>query len=316
MSTDPIHIASCCDEGYAPFVTVMMASALSNHHGSRPIHFHFVSDNVNEASLDAMRRNVEHRGGTLHVYPADNRVFSELPTSRFGLAAYQRIMLAEYLPASLDRIVYIDADTLVLGDVEGLWRTDIGTAALAAVEDLSRSASETIGIARSDYFNSGVLIQDLDQWRRHDLHHQVAEYAANHAHQLKYMDQCSLNAVFNGDWFRLPPSWNQQATIHKVIRKYARGSGYSRTALKQAIAAPRIIHFTGPQKPWYYASFHPESRIYQYYLQHIDWPSPLIPQPSIAQRLAFLVRLGKHLKLFRYHVRKRYYRLKTRRPAA
>ncbi|XOZ32259.1 glycosyltransferase family 8 protein [Halomonadaceae bacterium KBTZ08] len=316
MSTDPIHIASCCDEGYAPFVTVMMTSTLSNHHGSTPIHFHFVSDNVSEVSLEAMRRNVEHRGGTLHVYPADNLVFSELPTSRFGLAAYQRIMLAQYLPASLSRIVYIDADTLVLGDVEALWRTDIGTAALAAVEDLSRSASETIGIARSDYFNSGVLIQDLDQWRRYGLHHQVAEYAANHAHQLKFMDQCSLNAVFNGDWHRLHPGWNQQATIHKVIRKYAQGSGYSRNTLKQAIATPQLIHFTGPQKPWHYGSFHPERRTYQYYLQHIDWPTPLTPQPSFTQRLAFLVRLGKHIKLLRNHVRKRYYQLTTRSQSA
>lgn len=244
--SNSVHVALCCDEHYAPFAAVVMLSAIASAKSPEDLCFHLVVNQVAPGTQLRIEREVKSRGAMICVYEAENgALFDGLPTGRFGPAVYQRILLGECLPDDISRVIYLDGDTLVRQDLGLLWATDLCGHMLAAVEDLSRSACKILGVSRFEYFNSGVLLMDLEAWRAERIHWKIAEYAEENAHKLRYVDQCSLNAVLAGRWLRLHPRWNVQTGIYKTLRRYVEGSGYSRTELEQALAWPAVIHYTG-----------------------------------------------------------------------
>ncbi|WP_148861669.1 glycosyltransferase family 8 protein [Marinobacter fonticola] len=309
-----IDIGACCDENYVPFASVMMISALENAHPDYQLHFHFVADKVPEDVLAEMRALVEKRGGRLSVYPADNLRFDGLPTLRFGSSVYQRILLADYLPPDIHRVIYIDSDTLVIGDVSELWELDLDGKPVAAVEDLSRSACESVGVSRQEYFNSGVLVMDLEQWRAEDIHGTVARYAGENAHRFQYVDQCSLNAILHTRWKRLSPAWNQQANIYKILRRYSEGSAYTVDELREGVGRPKIVHFTGKKKPWLHYCFHPFKPLYRDFLRQTPWGSRYPVPVSRREKLRYVLALRQHYKWLSRSTKIYLYRNLTKQP--
>lgn len=277
--TRRIHVAACCDENYVPYAAVMMLSALASTPNT-PITFHLINCSISPESIRKLQDLIDRHNGQLEIYQPDDQLYRGLPTLRYGEAVYQRINLPEYIPSDIGRILYIDADTLVLGDLDELWQLDLRDHLVAAVENLSPRACKDIGFPRAEYFNSGVLLIDLEGWRRESIHLQVTDYARENAHRLQYVDQCSLNAVLRGRWLRLMPDWNQQSDIYKVVKKYHEGSSYTQRDMEDAILDPRIVHFTGKKKPWKVYCFHPFKAQYRAFLKTTPWAD--LPPPDAA----------------------------------
>ncbi|WP_318998488.1 glycosyltransferase family 8 protein [Marinobacter sp.] len=288
-----LHIAACCDQNYLPYTAVMMVSAARRlDQAYRPV-FHFVAVDIADHWLTRLSEEVTRHGGDLKVYQPDTTAFKGLPTLRYGDAVYHRILLAEYLPEDIHRVIYIDADTYVVDDIAKLWQTDLSGHPVGAVEDLSRSACKTIDIPRPKYFNSGVLVMDLDAWRQQGIARKVVRYAADNAHRLNYVDQCSLNAVLHKDWARLPPRWNQQATVYKALNRHSAGSGYEKAELREAIRNPAIYHFTGREKPWLWYCFAPVKHEYRALLDSLEWTEELRPKENLGDKLEAVLSLRK-----------------------
>ena len=293
-----IHVAACCDENYIAYAGVMMISALEATPTAK-IHFHLINCNIAASSLEKLENLVGERGGRLHIYLPNDDLYRGLPTLRYGEAVYQRINLPEYIPSDIDRLIYIDSDTLVLGDLNELWQTDLKGKLVAAVENLSPTACQDIGFARTEYFNSGLLLMDLDGWRKEKIHQQVSEYARDNAHRLQYVDQCSLNAVLKDRWLRLGPDWNQQSDIYKVVIKYHEGSSYSQANLQNAILNPSVVHFTGKKKPWKIYCFHPFKKRYQQVLASTPWANLRAPDDTLGNRLSYYTAFRQLWKCYR-----------------
>lgn len=293
-----IHVAACCDENYVAYATVMMLSALAatRHH---TVHFHLINCGISADSVARMRTTINSQAGELSVYEPDTTLFSGLPTHRYGSAVYQRIHLPDYLPTHIHRLIYIDSDTLVQGNLADLWTLDLEGYPVAAVENLSPTACRDINLPRHEYFNSGVLVMDLDAWRREGIHHQVTEYARHHAARLEFVDQCSLNAVLHKRWLRLPVNWNQQSDIFKVILKYSDGCSYSIQELESGMWSPAIVHFTGKKKPWKIYCFHPFKFRYREVLAQTPWADMPAPDDDLKTRLKFLMAFRQNWKCWR-----------------
>ncbi len=268
---DNIHIAASCDDNYAQHVGIVFQSLLENTTISKRIEIHLISNGISESSQQRLTNIVSAFSGQLHIIPADDSKYEGLPTSRYGTAAYQRISLAHYLPKSVNKVIYLDSDTIVLGDIKNLWDIPLNGKPLGAIENLSPKACRHLGFSRNEYFNSGVLVVDLEQWRKDDTHQKTINIIKKNLDVIRYFDQCSLNMIFRGNWTKLPLNWNQQADIYGVLKKYADGCGYSATQIKDAIAKPYIVHFIGKQKPWLLNCYHPFKPSYQYYLEKTPW---------------------------------------------
>jgi lipopolysaccharide biosynthesis glycosyltransferase len=293
-----IHVVASSDNNYAQHVGVMFYSLLSNASTPGNIQVHLISDNISDDNLEKLSTCVGRFGANLNIIPADNKRYENLPTLRYGTAAYQRISLGDYLPDTAHKAIYLDCDILVLSDIKELWEEDLNDKPIAAVENLSPKACKSLGFSRKEYFNSGILVADLQWWRENNIYDQAVSFIQKHSSNLQYIDQCTLNHIFKGDWKKLPLSWNQQADIYGVLKKYSDGCGYSREEMKHAIAAPNIVHFIGKQKPWLLNSFHPYKSMYSHYLEKTPWRGAKHADDSILNRIKYFFAIRKRIKQY------------------
>lgn len=164
------------------------------------------------------------------------------------MTTYSRLALSRLLPADVKKVVWLDADVLVTGDLERLWSIELGDRHLLAVQDpCVPFVSSRYGIRRwrdlglaeqAKYFNAGVMLIDLDRWRRDEIGEHAGDYVRERGAEVMFWDQEGLNAVLCGRWGELDARWN-----------YC--SGFTpREQPETASLEPWIIHFAGTLKPW------------------------------------------------------------------
>jgi lipopolysaccharide biosynthesis glycosyltransferase len=293
-----IHIAASCDDNYAQHVGVAFQSLLSNTKTPQNISLHLISDNISVNNQEKLKSIAQNFKARIEIIRSTNEQFTDLPTSRYGTAAYQRIALASYLSPDINKVIYLDSDTLVLDDIIHLWEIDLQGRGLAAVENFSPKACQDLGFDRKGYFNSGVLLIDLDYWRSHHILAKTVSLIKDNVQKIRYFDQCGLNLSFKNGWVKIPPQWNQQGDIYGVIKKYLNGCGYTKAQLQNAVNKPGIVHFIGTQKPWLLNCFHPFKKTYQYYLHQTPWEKETYKDSSIINHLKYYFSIRKRLKQY------------------
>jgi lipopolysaccharide biosynthesis glycosyltransferase len=176
-------------------------------------------------------------------------------------AALFRLRIAELL-SDLDRVIYLDADTIVLAPLRELWKVPLESHAVAAVRDIGYPSFAGIVPWRvleappdAPYFNSGVLVIALDRWRELDVGARALELGARHS--FRFRDQCALNVACIDSWRRLPPRWNVQRGHFSPDGLPFAVEGVD--AMTDALERPAIMHFCSPRwnRPWLNECDHP-----------------------------------------------------------
>jgi lipopolysaccharide biosynthesis glycosyltransferase len=223
-----------------------------------------------ERSLDPARLRLEW------VRPGHGDVPDGLPVfGHISAAAYLRLLMPDALPADVGRVLYLDADTLALDDVARLWATDMAGAPLMAVPE----QGQTLGSMRvpglqdlglrpaAPCLNSGVLLMDLDAWRREGLHQQVIEYLQRYRDEVRFWDQDGINAVLAGRWGTLDLRWNWRVDCGEPLPAGLTPAGWRDLARREA----GIVHFASSAKPWHYYTEHPARALYLEWLDRTAW---------------------------------------------
>lgn len=151
--------------------------------------------------------------------------------------SYGRILIPDLIPDE-ERILYLDSDIVVNGDLSPLFELDMGDHPIAAVEDLLYQGK----------FNSGVLLFNMPILKKTtDIVHQMLE--AGLADDLSEGDQSVLNQFFDKTYLHLPLKYNYAIGYDFLCFYYP---GYNHDFFKRtgAVKDPKIVHFTGPWKPW------------------------------------------------------------------
>lgn len=263
-----VEVAVAAEGAYVPHSAALVHSALEAcPRGHVRIHY-LHGRSLRRRARSMLRWTAGRGGGEIVFHEIAPERLAGLPVSgRYTAAMWYRILLPELLPG-VERVLYLDVDTIVLDDLSPLWRLDLGGRLVAAVtnvfEDWSRHRPEQLGIAARDYFNSGVLLLNLDEMRVARATEALREVAARQAGVPGWPDQDALNIVLGGRRLELHPRWN---AMNSVLALPGAESVYGDRALAEARARPAIRHFEGPEhnKPW-----HPESRVpgRELYLSH------------------------------------------------
>jgi len=167
------------------------------------------------------------------------------------VATYFRLLLPELLPMSVEKVIFIDADTVVTDSLSPLWKTSLQGHSLAAVPE-HRISCKDHGHEFGSYFNAGIMLVDLKKWRQSNLLQRGRIFASNYPERMRHWDQDVLNHVFKNDWLPLPDRWNACPHLFGLTPEY-KGYDYVFTAdEKEAVSNPAIVHFAGPGpiKPW------------------------------------------------------------------
>lgn len=230
------------------------------------------------------------------VPPAD-LVLPLVEGYHYTIDTYTRVWLADFFPADTHRVLYLDADMVVVGDIAPLWNTGLGGALMGAVDiPGSDQGVRRLGMRMEDgYFNAGLLLIDLDQWRATQADRALIEYIQKWPERLEY-DQDVLNACFFQRTKRLDYKWN-------VIRPFYREPLVLPLARPEIEAVRRdavIIHFNGGSKPWSYFCDHPRRDVYDKYLRMTEWRDYVPPDrtPMNIARKMISAALPEPIKAF------------------
>jgi len=258
---DCIYVVSCIDDNYAQHLAVTYVSLLENLKGRR-VKFFVVADNLSLANKEKLVASVEKYDVEVDFLSGDYSQFDKQQmVGHISRASYLRLLLAQLLPGHVHKVLYLDSDVVIEGDIATLWNVDISEYGLAAVIDheLADRLEILTGDANGGYFNSGVLLMNLDRWRDDGVSSAVSDCLRSHASQLLYADQDVLNIVFRDRWLPLDFKWN-----------YLYGMN-SEPGGAEGNSSPEIIHFAGPYKPWRALRYHPMRERYYHYLELTEW---------------------------------------------
>ncbi|MCL2080116.1 MAG: hypothetical protein FWH17_09845 [Oscillospiraceae bacterium] len=283
VSNKRINIMTSCDDNYAKLIPVQLLSIADNLIKCNfdvpigyEIHFYLFYSRVSEEKISCIRSYCNTLGIEFHqVFIADATPYAELASKggKWTYEAYFSIECQRYLPAEVDRILYIDAaDILIIGDIGEYYFTDFedcsiivtcsqykfdANGGLTAIESDDLYNDELFPRILRGIFNSGSYVINVNKMRNENqsLNDYIAlkkalENIYPDKEEIYFGDQGLLAAANVGDiryyaypeiknlWFQ---PYNFCIWFFDRATEICGGNPWY---------IPRILHFAGGMKPW------------------------------------------------------------------
>lgn len=257
------------DKNYIPPLQVMLTSLHMNNPGE-DVELYLLHSKLQEKELEPLEKQCGRLGYKFFPVKIEDSWFSQAPvTKQYPREMYYRLLAPCFLPQKLHRILYLAPDILVINSLRPLWETDMkGRLFAAAAHTGKTNLANNINQVRlgttNKYFNSGVLLINLDQGRKEILPEEIFQYAGEHAKELLLPDQDILNAVFGSRTLELDDYlWNYDARNYSTY--LLRSGGVC--DMDWVMGNTGILHFCGKTKPWQAGYIHRFGILYKHYMQ-------------------------------------------------
>lgn len=257
------------DKNYIPPLQVMLTSLYMNNPGE-DVELYLLHSKLQEKEMEPLEKQCVRLGYKFFPVKIEDSWFAQAPvTKQYPREMYYRLLAPCLLPQKLHRILYLDPDILVINSLKPLWETDMkGRLFAAAAHTGKTNLANNINQVRlgttHKYFNSGVLLINLDQGRKEILPEEIFRYAGEHAKELLLPDQDILNAVFGSRTLELDDYlWNYDARNYSTY--LLRSGGVC--DMDWVMGNTGILHFCGKTKPWQAGYIHRFGILYKHYMQ-------------------------------------------------
>lgn len=262
-----MDLAVCINQKFIQHFHAMLTSVILNSSKTN-LNVHILHSDLKEEDFDLVRKNFrEQENVSIEFYTINKELFNgiEILSEHLSVESLYRLDLPNILPTNISKVVYLDSDLVVLGDLSELYNVNLSGYYLAACNEYIPFLSNNLNLrSELDYFNAGVLVLNLDKWRRDNFTQVCLNYAMNTEKKMYCLDQDILNGVLNGDWKRLSLDWNVVKTFFFETNLYL--DVFEEEIIQKAISNPKIVHYTDYSKPWHYLDNHPMKYLYEYYL--------------------------------------------------
>ena len=247
---DAQHVAFCISDNYNSIVAVALQSFVDHHTNDSVFTFHLVSEALSSDNLDYLRGVIAQRSSWKLLYhPIEEKSLAHIPTGPFTIHAWYRIFLDKLLPGEVDKVLYLDADTLIASPIDELFKIPLENVAIGAAKDQQNFITATkqrLGLPQQHtYICSGVLLMNLSYWREHNIAQQILDWAIANAHRLGCPDQDAINVVLREKMVVLTAEWGV------IAKNFMYHAFYQTEEAYEAYHHPRIIHYAGCA-PWYH----------------------------------------------------------------
>lgn len=266
---DDIKLLVTLDDNYVPPLQVLLTSLHTSNPGER-FTLYLMHSNLSAEALTEVEALCELYGIGLRPVAVGSGLFENAPvTKQYPQEMYYRLLTPQLLPGDVHRVLYLDPDTLVINPLRPLWETDLGGCIYAAAShkgktELVAGINQVRLGTESKYFNSGVLLIDLDAARREVVPEEIFAYVEHHGRELVLPDQDVLNALYGERTLELNDAvWNYDA---RNFNTYLLRSG-GECDLDWVLSHTSILHFCGKSKPWQPGYLHRFGVLYKHYIQ-------------------------------------------------
>ncbi len=253
-------VVSSADEKFVPLYAAMVHSArLFNPE----IRFRLLDSGITRKTKALLKDFASRKSIDLEILECSGVLarLQGLPVPQ----AFMRVLIPDLFPDE-DRALYLDCDVTIIGSLRELFKVDLGDFALAAMPDSVRGAVEEEIVRHGtdfggQYFNSGVILIDIQEWRRRQITESALAYARGNTGRLRYWDQSALNYALQGNFYKLSDTWNFYNPMDFSAEKDI-----------------RILHHTHFERPWN-SVYSPFLELHKYHRSQTPWPLPEIARP-------------------------------------
>ncbi|MBO5778421.1 MAG: glycosyltransferase family 8 protein [Clostridia bacterium] len=239
-----IPIFFSTDDAYIPYLDVAIASLIDNASKDYRYRIIVLNTGVSSESISLIKKN-EQDGFTIDFIDISRNLETIQSHFKnvyhFSVVTYYRLFIASLFP-EYDKIIYLDCDLVVLGDISKLYQIDLGDNILGAgpeqyvqhTAEFRQYAQIALGVDPDQYINAGVLVINLAEYRKKRIEEKFIEMITQHDFDLLDPDQAYLNYLCQNKILILPNGWNKEPT------------------LLPCEGEKNIVHYALYKKPWQY----------------------------------------------------------------
>lgn len=261
--TDEAHVVYASDDRFAEILGVSMVSLFENS-SDIEIVVYILDSGITATNKERIKAVCKTYKRPEPIWIEAKNISEELSinvaTDRGSLSQYARLFISGSLPQDLKRVLYLDCDILINQSVSELWSMDLHGKTIGALMDaFSRAYRKNIDLKPEDImFNSGVMLVDLDKWRKDDIEGKLLSFIKSKNGRIQQGDQGALNAVLSKETYCFEPKMNAVTiyfdfTYDEMMTYRKPPEFYTREQIEEAVSNPVIIHFTTSflsHRPW------------------------------------------------------------------
>lgn len=239
-----IPIFFSTDDNYIPYLDVAVSSLIAN--ASKEFNYRIIILNtgLNNANVDKIKQNEREKFKIdfVDISTDVEKIKSKLKNVyHFSIVTYYRLFIASLFP-QYGKVIYLDCDLVVLGDISELYHTELGDNILGAcpeqfvqsTEEFRAYAAEALGVDPDRYVNAGVLLMNLAEFRKNRIEEKFVRLITEHDFDLLDPDQAYLNYLCFDKIQILSNGWNKEPMPLACEGK------------------KNIVHYALYKKPWQY----------------------------------------------------------------
>lgn len=318
-----LNILHQSDDGYAKVCGISIVSLLENNKHFSKINIYYLAYKVSTANLAKVKEIVsQYPNAMLHVIDAqkyhDQLVELKVTSWRGLYVTWLKLLALSELNLEGDRILYVNAHTVINGALDELNELDFKDAVMALSYDcILNDHKASIGLSATDgYYNCGVMLINHEKWMKENIDAEVRESLSKKS-DYTIVDQDFCNVLFRGQIKTLSPSFNFSSAYYAYdmkqllkVNNLKDNYFYSYDELMQHYYDPKITHslFGLLGKPWEQESEHPQRFLWQKYLAMTPWTFEEMPvaKKTVSRSLYYLLPKGLFMRMYQFAVKGKY----------
>ena len=202
-----MNIVFSINNNYVPYCLTTICSICENNK-SEQISFYILNTDISEQNKSIINTFLSNYSNcSISYILLTNTIYTTFPINQknqtnkyISIETYFRLFLTEILPTNINKVLYLDSDLIIRGSLHDLYDTDLSSVAIAAVRDNEYFNIQEYNRLRYEpkfgYFNAGVLLINLDYWRKNDCYKTFTSFISSYPERLKKHDQDVLNSIF------------------------------------------------------------------------------------------------------------------------
>lgn len=248
MNKITIPIFYAIDDGYAKFVAVSIKSLIMNANNNYNYDINVIYENLSEEntkklkSLETDNIKIILTEMNQNLSMITDKLGNRLREYTFTLTIFFRLFIPVMFP-KYDKCIYIDADTVIPGDISSFYNEDLGNNYLGCIVDKSTNDNEilasyfekVVGIPRDKYINSGVLLMNSKKLRELKIDEKFLDLYTKYGFDVIAPDQDYINSMCYGHIKYLSDIYDAMPNPNN-----------------KEVEKPVIIHYNLFLKPWQY----------------------------------------------------------------
>lgn len=276
-----MNILFTLNDKFVPQVASSICSICENNKETQQINFYLISMGISEVNKKKLHKFVEKYKRHLDIIELENLskyLDFKFDTNAWNPIVLSRLLIDKLLPNHIDKILYLDGDTIVRGSLESLYKDNMDNKVIGmSIEPtVIKKNKEKLGLSNSHYYNSGVLLINFYKWRKEKIGDKIIAYYKKNDGNLFAPDQDAINGTLKNQIYPILPKYNFCNTFtqypYKFLKKLELPAKYiSKEEFDESVKNPIIVHYLGEERPWRKGNTHKYRKDYKKYLNMTPW---------------------------------------------